>query len=193
MMSFLKCFFLGRLLKENGIMDLLKAMMYLKGKPIKLFIAGNGNLENPIREYIRKEQLQDTVKLLGIVRGQDKIALLQNADISIRTSYHEVFPVAYLEAISYGMPVIATPVGDTEYLAEKSGAIKIVPLNAPREVAQVIEEMADNKKLPFDVISRSKAYIREISWKTQAKKTNNLFKEILQEKVRGRKKEKVYD
>ena len=178
-----KLLFLGRLVEENGLMDLLEAMKYLKDKPVKLLIAGNGNLESAIREYVQKKQLQDKVKLLGIVRGDDKTALLQNVNLAIRLSYHEVFPVAYLEAITFGIPVVATPVGDTEYLADMTSAITIVPLNAPRNAADVIEGMTNAGGLSLDIISKCNSYIQGISWETQANKTRCLFNGILKENI----------
>ena len=178
-----KMLFLGRLIEENGLIDLLEAMKYLKDKQVKLLIAGNGNLESAIREYIQKEQLQDKVKLLGIVRGNDKLALLQNVNLAIRLSYHEVFPVAYLEAITFGIPVIATPVGDTEYLAEKAGAITVVPLNDPHKAADVIVGMINTGGLSLDIISKCNSYIQGISWETQADKTRCLFNGILKETI----------
>jgi len=104
---------------------------------------------------------------------------LQNVNLVVRLSYHEVFPVAYLEAITCGIPVVATPVGDTEYLAEKTGAIKIIPLGDPRATADVIQEMVDSNGLSRDVISKCNDYLDEISWKTQAEKTRLLFEDVL--------------
>jgi glycosyltransferase involved in cell wall biosynthesis len=152
-------------------MDLLEVVKYLKDKPVKLLIAGNGNLEAAIRKYIQKEQLQDKVKLLGIVRDKNKIALLQNVNLAVRLSYHEVFPVAYLEAITFGLPVVATPVGDTEYLAEMTNAISIVPLKDSRKAAEVIERIIMADGLSSEVIKKCEAFVQGINWKTQAEKT----------------------
>ena len=174
-----KMLFLGRLVAENGLMDLLEVVKYLKDKPVKLLIAGNGNLEAAIREYIQKEQLQDKVKLLGIVRDKNKIALLQNVNLAVRLSYHEVFPVAYLEAITFGLPVVATPVGDTEYLAEMTNAISIVPLKDSRKAADVIERMIIADGLSSEVFKKCEAFIQGINWKTQAEKTACMFNWVL--------------
>ena len=174
-----KILFLGRLIKENGIWDLLDAVQLVKGKSIKLLIAGNGNLEYGIKKYISKNNLEDVVTLLGIVTGDDKLALLQNTDLSIRTSYHEVFPVAYLEALSFGKPVIATPVGDTEYLAQKTGAITIVPMNNPRNVAEEILRHKDSPGISEPVRQNCINYIQSIQWEVQALKTEHVFQSVL--------------
>ena len=171
--------FLGRLIQENGIMDLLESIKHLVGQPVKLLIAGNGNLETVIRRYVEKEQLQDQIELIGIVTGDDKKALLGSVDLLIRTSYHEVFPVAYLEALAHGVPVVATAVGDTEYMAKQTGGIDLVPVHDPPEIAAAIVRQMHNEGLDPEVISRCKTYLQSISWRSQADKTICLFNDVL--------------
>lgn len=171
--------FLGRLIQENGVMDLLAAIKLVAGERVKLLIAGNGDLEPAIRRYIEQEALHDHIELLGIVTGEGKQTLLKNVDLVIRTSYHEVFPVAYLEALSYGIPVVATPVGDTEYLAQKTGGIDLVPVRNPGKIAEAIVRQMRRKRLEPDVIRNCKQYLQSISWQSQAEKTISLFDRVL--------------
>lgn len=175
----LRVLFLGRLIQENGIIDLLEAMKLIAGQPVKLLIAGNGNLERYIRHFITKHNLQDNIEMLGIVSGEAKDRLLKSIHVLIRTSYHEVFPVAYLEALAYGMPVIATPVGDTAYIAEQTGGIDLVPVNDPSETASAIVGRISHHVLEPELISRCQTYLRDISWKNQADKTVALFNEVI--------------
>jgi len=181
--------FLGRLIQENGIMDLLESIKHLADQPVKLLIAGNGNLEVAIKRYIEKGQLQDRIELLGIVTGDDKKALLGNVDLVIRTSYHEVFPVAYLEALAHGVPVVATAVGDTEYIAKQTGGIDLVPLHDPSQIAAAIVRQMHHDGLDPEVISRCKTYLQSISWRSQADKTICLFNDVLN--TNGRVREQL--
>jgi len=180
--DFFKILFMGRLVKENGLLDLLEAVKILGDRPIKLLIAGNGNLEGTVREFIDKEGLQDKVKMLGIVTGADKLYLIKHVNLSIRTSYHEVFPVAYLESIAFGIPVIATPVGDTEILAQKTGAITIVPIKQPKTTAEAIKKQMQVGPLSQEVIDRCRLFIKSINWQQQAGYTQDLFDTIMKEK-----------
>ncbi|WP_179131402.1 glycosyltransferase family 4 protein [Candidatus Entotheonella palauensis] len=175
----LKVLFLGRLIQENGIIDLLEAMKLLTGQPVKLLIAGNGNLERYIRQFIDKHKLQDHIEMLGIVSGEAKDKLLKSVHVLIRTSYHEVFPVAYLEALAYGIPVIATPVGDTAYMAEQTGGIDLVPVNDPGGTASAIAGRMHHHVLEPELIDRCQNYLRDISWENQADKTVALFNEVM--------------
>ena len=170
-----KILYIGRLVAENGLLDLLRAMTLLKGQPVRLLIAGNGNLEGEVRTFVEREGLGDQVKLLGVVRGHDKQYLFKNVDLSIRTSYHEVFPVAYLESIAFGVPVVATPVGDTEYIANMTGAITLVPTGRPAEVARAIERHMSSGPLSSSVVARCRSFIEGISWPRQAAATEAVF------------------
>lgn len=183
--DFFKILFMGRLVKENGLFDLLEAVKILgdrPDRPFKLLIAGNGNLEGALREFINKEGLQEKVKMLGVVKGADKLYLIKNVNLSIRTSYHEVFPVAYLESIAFGIPVIATPVGDTEILAQKTGAITIVPIKQPEATAEAIKKQIQAGPLSQEIIDRCRLFIKSINWRRQAGFTQNLFDTIMKEK-----------
>lgn len=62
-------------------------------------IKGNENFEGLIRDLTIREKLQDKVKMIGVVRGEDRLYLMKHVHFSMKTSCHEVFTVAYLEAI----------------------------------------------------------------------------------------------
>lgn len=171
--------FMGRLIEENGVQDLLEAIRMMKDEDFKLCFAGNGNLEKLISGFIEKEKLHDKVTLLGVIRGSDKQFLIRNVDLSIRTSYHEVFPVAYLESVSVGVPVIATPVGDTEYMAERTDAITIVPVNDPERVASAIRDHMRKGPLPQESVQKAQSFIDSISWEKQSLQTKNIFHGIM--------------
>lgn len=108
-----KVLFLGALGKRKGVYDLLDALDKYKkqyGNGILLNIGGNGEVEK-IKTIIRDKHLEDVVEFKGWVSGDDKIRLLNSADIFILPSYNEGLPISVLEAMGYGIPVIATPVG----------------------------------------------------------------------------------
>ncbi|MGE0445675.1 MAG: glycosyltransferase family 4 protein [Vicinamibacterales bacterium] len=53
----------------------------------------------------------DNIRLLGVIEGTDKLEALRRADIFLFPSYSEGFPMAVLEAMAAGLPLVATPVG----------------------------------------------------------------------------------
>jgi glycosyltransferase involved in cell wall biosynthesis len=105
--------FLGMIHPDKGIFDLLQVLHdhkeVITGK-LKLFIGGNGQVDK-LQEFIEKTGLQHLVAFKGWVTGHEKDNLLQFADVFVLPSYYEGSPVAMLEAMSYGKPVISTTVG----------------------------------------------------------------------------------
>ena len=111
-----KALFLGAVGPRKGTLDLLDAMHSLKSKgcPLDLWIAGSeekGGDFTSARARLKHLELTDTCQLLGYVRDEQKRTLLQTADLFVLPSYDEGLPIALLEAMAAGLPVVATPVG----------------------------------------------------------------------------------
>jgi glycosyltransferase involved in cell wall biosynthesis len=155
--------------EENGIKDLLAAMSLLRqNRPnLRLLIAGAGNRERDVTTRIRSEGLGEAVQMIGPVRGQDKLDLLAAADVMVRSSLHEVFPEAYLEALSVGTPVAATPAGDTPDLAEQSGAIELLPFGDPRDQAVILGRLLDDTGRRAEMREHALEFSTRVRWEEQ--------------------------
>lgn len=100
----------SRLVEKNGIEDVLDALVLLP-EHVKFLVLGTGPLEDHLKLKIENSKLEDRVKMLGFV-DQEKIPeYLHIADIFIRPSISEGMGNSFIEAMSAGVPVIATPVG----------------------------------------------------------------------------------
>jgi len=108
--------FLGSIGPRKGAYDLFEAMGKLgaAGLAPHLLMAGYEEGEGELaraRARVRELMLQDHCKLLGSVAGAEKLELLRAANLFVLPSYHEGLPLAMLEAMAAGLPVLATPVG----------------------------------------------------------------------------------
>ena len=176
--------YLGRLIEENGIFDLLDAVLLLRerGKNVKCLLAGNGDLEESIRLKIRENKADDIIKLVGIIRGEAKDNMIRRCNLMARTSYHEAFPVVYLEAFSYSKPVLATPAGDTEIIAHESNAVALVDMHRPDQAAVEIEKLLDDRKLAEKMGARGVEFAAKNTWEMQSAKLVDFMQEVLQGK-----------
>jgi glycosyltransferase involved in cell wall biosynthesis len=98
---------------NKGIFDLLQVLRDHRAElsdKIKLFIGGNGQTAQ-LKNMIETSGLGGMVEFKGWVTGNEKDRLLQFSDVFVLPSYYEGSPVAVLEAMSYGAPVISTTVG----------------------------------------------------------------------------------
>lgn len=104
--------FLGRLGERKGVFHLIAAAAGLAPAfaDLRLWLGGDGAVETA-RQQAAALGLAERVELLGWVTGADKASRLQRAALFALPSYNEGLPMSVLEAMSYGLPVLATPVG----------------------------------------------------------------------------------
>lgn len=104
--------FLGRLGKRKGIYDLLEALkkVRLNYPNVKLLCGGDGEIEKA-KDYARQLAISESVEILGWVAGLEKQSLLDRATLYVLPSYNEGLPMGILEAMSNGLPVVASTVG----------------------------------------------------------------------------------
>lgn len=102
--------FLGRLGKRKGTYDLLNSIRNLSGVDFELKLCGDGDVEQ-IKKLIFNYKLEEKIKVLGWVSGNEKEKLLESADIYVLPSYNEGLPMSILEAMTYRLPVVSTTVG----------------------------------------------------------------------------------
>lgn len=111
-----KYLFLGVLIPRKGVGDLLDAVAQIKKNKningLQFLIAGTGECEDSLKEKTDRLNLNSNVKFLGWIDGKEKENLIRSCQIMVSPSYNEGLPVSILEAMSYGMPVISTDVGD---------------------------------------------------------------------------------
>lgn len=110
--------FLAVLIRRKGIFDLIEAINYLlkeiKDYDIKVIVAGTGKEETEAKDRVNELGIGGNFDFKGWVGKKEKQKLLQESQIFVLPSYNEGLPVAILEAMSYGFPIISTSVGSIE-------------------------------------------------------------------------------
>ncbi len=117
--------FLGKVCREKGIFDVLEVLskdIPFYSERVCLHIAGLG-LVDELLKTVKEHGLNDMVVYEGWVSGDRKAYLLSNADVYILPSYAEGLPVSILEAMSYGLFIIASNVGGIPEVIGENGVI----------------------------------------------------------------------
>jgi glycosyltransferase involved in cell wall biosynthesis len=117
----------ARLSMEKGIDVLLKAWAEVMASHpfLKLTIAGQGPLEHSLKKLCQDLRLTDSVEFLGSIPNLNE--QWSNADLFVLPSRSEGLSNALLEAMSYGLPCIATNVGGNSELIREDEQKKIIP------------------------------------------------------------------
>lgn len=158
--------FIGRLVKEKGILDLLASFekLFKDYNNIYLIIIGDVSLKErdlstkqEINVFVQNNKLKNHILLTG--RRDDIPELLKISDIFILPSYREGMPRSIIEAMAMGKPVITTNIRGCreEVIDGKTGFL--VNVNAPEEIYRAVKEMLHNSDLikRFGINGRKRA------------------------------------
>ena len=121
--------FAGTITPKKGYLDLIQAFSFIAHKypEWKLIFAGNGEIENAKR-LAKDLNIEEQVVFKGWVNREEIQVLFEKASIFCLPSYTEGFPMAVLDAWSYGLPVVTTPVGGlTDILIPDKNALVFEP------------------------------------------------------------------
>jgi glycosyltransferase involved in cell wall biosynthesis len=135
--------FLSRMDQWKGVDDLLDACERLttKSARFELSLAGPPGSAGDAKlflEKIRRRGLDPFVHYVGERHGDDKSEFLRRADVFIQPSHHEGMPLAMLEAMSHGLPVIATKVGAIPEMITHGVHGLLVAPHRPEQLAEAI-------------------------------------------------------
>ncbi len=101
------------------------ARVVARNDRVRFVAVGQGPLEDEVADQHRRLELGDRFQLLGY--RTDATRVMSGFDLFTLTSDHEGLPVALMEAIALGLPVVATHVGGIAEALEGSDAILVEP------------------------------------------------------------------
>ena len=166
----LRLLFMGRLDGKKGLENLIEACRLLTSRSIEewsLVIAGSGDprYEQSLRELVEQCGLVSRVRFAGHVTGGRKAALLAESDLLIMPSFTENFGLVVVEALAYGIPVIAST--GTPWMRLQDMGCGFWVSNDPDTLAQTIMRA---RKMPLDEMGRRgrEWMVQEFSWDTVA-------------------------
>jgi glycosyltransferase involved in cell wall biosynthesis len=133
----------GRLTTIKGIEYLLRAVALLineRGlKPMQVAVIGGGPLQKALEELSAELSINEHVRFLG--ERQDVPNLLRLLDVFVMPSLHEGIPMALLEAMRAGCPIVASAVGGIPEVIRDGKDGMLVPPQDPGALARAIESL----------------------------------------------------
>lgn len=154
--------FLGLLVKEKGIYDLLNMISehadFFRGR-IVLHIGGNGDADI-LKNTIEQKRISDFVCYEGWVSGHKKIRLFSLCDIYVLPSYIEGMPISILEAMSYGCSILATNVGGIPEIIQDGVNGFLFQAGNKEEMYSKLKKLVvdDNMRMEMGQIGLSKSH-----------------------------------
>lgn len=141
--------FFGLVCEAKGVFDLLQAIKLINGQTKSTFrvtIAGHGDVDKA-RSAAGNLGVDALVDFTGWVDSQMRDALLAKADIFLLPSHFEGLPMALLEAMSWGLPCITTPVGGIPDIVDDGVDGLLRPVGDVEALADAMRQLIDDPVL----------------------------------------------
>jgi glycosyltransferase involved in cell wall biosynthesis len=142
----LRLVFIGELIEEKGIFDLLSAFRESISRshyPLHLTIIGSGTAKQKITQFIEENLLGDNIALLGNVPHSDVIDHLAESDALVLPSKAEGVPTSVLEALFLHKPVIASNVGALPSMIIGNYNGVLIPPGDPERLTEAILSLSN--------------------------------------------------
>jgi colanic acid/amylovoran biosynthesis glycosyltransferase len=134
----------AQLVERKGQQYLIEALAILRQRRqgVHLRLAGEGDMLAFLRSLVARHGLEDSVEFLGQMGHADLLRLYETGtvDMVVLPTLHEGIPVCLMEAMAYGVPVVATPTGGIPELLHDGAGI-LVPPRDPAALADAIERL----------------------------------------------------
>lgn len=165
-----RIFIATRLLQEKGIFEFMEALQILKRKGLEFVatVAGDIDLGNPGSASAAQVEIWKQSGLAEFLGFQkDMVSLLAKTDIACLPSYREGLPMALLEAMAAGKPIVTTEApGCRAVVVEGTNGFK-VPIKNSQALADALEQLirdpslraamgAESRKMAVELFSMEK-------------------------------------
>ncbi len=134
----------GRLTAQKDPAALLEAWRRVD-RPHRLIIVGDGPLLTDVKRQIQQDGLADRVSLLDAT--SDIPSLLRTADVFVQSSRWEGLPLAIIEAMMSGLPVVGTRVGGVAEVVAAGETGLLVPCQNPEALSSALNRLLHDPEL----------------------------------------------
>lgn len=149
----------GELSKRKNHEVVIKAISEIKDENVYFLICGQGDLKNYLSNLSKVLGIEKRIFFLGF--RKDILDICGIADIFIFPSLQEGLPVALMEAMSAGVPIICSKVrGNVDLIEEGKGGLLVQPTNVS-EMKKSIELLINNEKLRVEMCNFNIKKIQE--------------------------------
>lgn len=165
--------FVGRLSPEKGIIYLLQSLAQLTsfGEEVILHIVGDGELKNVLKQETTTLAIADHVKFHGFIpQGERLRRLYQQSDVFILPTLQDQQPKVLTEAMSQGVPVIATRTGGIPTIIQDLETGLLITPAQPEAITTSVQNILRDNDLRSRLIRQGLERARERTVEAETKK-----------------------
>jgi len=157
--------FVGRLVPEKGVHDLIKAFSIARLDDIKLLIVGAADFEDKYSKDLINLSA-DKIIFAGRRTGEDLLAIYTSAKLFVLPSYHEGLPIVALEALSLSVPILLSNI--PPHIDIGLSAENYFEIGNTNELAQMLNS-------PLPTVIDKRLILAKYNWENIAKNTKLLL------------------
>jgi glycosyltransferase involved in cell wall biosynthesis len=168
----------SRITSRKGLKYLIEAVYKLSQKHpnTQLNIIGDGDEKYILEKLVKKLKIEKNVNFLGRISHEKISKFYQEANVFVLPSLNEGMSNTMLEALSSGLPIIATDTGGSKELITEGENGYIVEMKNSDDIDEKLEKLIDNPELRNEMGEKSRARALELSWEKVAKQYRELYK-----------------
>jgi glycosyltransferase involved in cell wall biosynthesis len=172
--------FCGAWDRVKGTTYLVNAFQLLaeRGRPVPLTILGCGVPPADVLAAL-PAVLRPHVTIVDRVSEEEVIAQYRRHDLLVFPSTYEGFGLVVLEAMSQGLPVIATPVGCVPDLVRDGETGVIAPIRNPAALAEAVTRLMESASTRARLGAAAAASVKSMSWRRTAERTIEVYRKAL--------------
>jgi len=172
----------GRLEPQKGHSVLIAAMPRVRSqfRKARLILVGEGSLGSAVAAQARALGLEDAVYFAGYQANvADWLAL---ANVTVLPSLYEGLPIAAIESLAAGRPMVATAVDGTPEVIVDGKTGLTVPPGDPAKLAEAICKLLGDKELAGDLALAGRRWVVDrFSQELQVSRTQEVYLHALEE------------
>jgi len=171
----------GSLKWQKGFPVLLQAFKRVMEQlpNYSLVIIGDGEERDSLISLTRQLKLEKHVNFKGQCSHEEIAKTLNESALFVLSSVSEGFPKVLVEALSCGLPLVVTDVGDCGGLVRENEVGIVVPSDNPTALAEAVVEVLRNKRLYGMCAEHTEPTARKYDWATVTQSVFDEYKRLL--------------
>ncbi|MBV6623803.1 MAG: glycosyltransferase family 4 protein [Rivularia sp. (in: Bacteria)] len=180
--SSIKFGFCGRIGSRKGTFDLIQAFAEMPQsfkERSELIVAGDGDIEQAAK-LAESLNIKNKVRFLGWIDSKTREKLLADINVFILPSYNEGLPMALLEAMGWGLPVIVTPVGGIpELITSTENGLLVTPGDI-QQLSDMMQSLIENQSLRVSLGNAARESVIPLDVKTYSNNMYQIYKSVIE-------------
>ncbi|MBI4022496.1 MAG: glycosyltransferase family 4 protein [Candidatus Andersenbacteria bacterium] len=178
-----KILFIGRLIPRKGFQRVVQALPLVRAqamRPFEVEVVGSGTARVDLNGAAEKLGVSELIRYVGTVPYDQLEKAYQYADIFVLTSLSEGMPSVILEAMSCGLPVVASDVGGNNELVEEGVNGYLVEGDDIEKLADDLTRLINDEHLRELMGQRSRERALKYNWQEIMGQYDQLYRRYAQ-------------